>query len=102
MTTRNIELKRLDSLARNRASAELKRRHPEEWEEIRQKIHHELKVELAVIGGVERTRNEIRHQAGDDGKCEECGAASPCQMEKKRIRERRYRQEQPVPTIEEI
>jgi len=97
----SAEDKRLDSLARNRASAELKRRHPEEWEEIRKGFHHDLLVERAVIGKVERSRNEPVHVDAGDGTCDYCGKSVPCEQMRKRERARLARLEEPAPTPSE-
>ena len=96
----DIEPKRLDSLARNRASAELKKRHPEEWEKLREEIHKELLVERYVLGKVVRTRAVTKHLDDGEGTCEECGRPVPCEQMKKRERERAARQRQPVQTTE--
>ena len=92
----DIEVKRLDSLARNRANAELKRRHAEEWQEIKDRLLANLKAELILTGSVDRERNPVAHVAGKDGTCPECGETSPCYQERKRAREARARKENPA------
>ncbi len=81
-------IKRLHSLASNRALAELKRRHPDEFKEIFQKIYNDIQVEQMLLGEVEadRTRGTLKHVAGEDGRCSACGKESPCAIERRRIR----------------
>ena len=99
----DIEAKRLDSLARNRASAELKLAHPEEWRALYEKIHHELIVERAIAGQVVRSRRVVQHLDNGEGLCVKCGKATPCDAMKKRARQARRLREVPVQTsYEEI
>lgn len=92
----SIEDKRLDSLARNRASAELKRLHPEEWERLRASIMNNLLIEQHVHGEVVRDRNEPRHW-DNEGVCDHCGKKWPCSQGKKRELEKQRRLEMPAP-----
>jgi hypothetical protein len=97
----SIEGKRLNSLAMNRALAQLKQRHPEEYRELFQKIHNELRVERELLGTVERSsRIRILHVQGEDGKCAHCGEPAPCQQMQKRERERLARIAEPAPEPE--
>lgn len=92
-----VERKRLDSLARNRASASLKLRHPDEWNQLYRAHYANLLTEADILGGVVRRRNPpLLHEDDGTGKCAHCGATAPCKMMRKRAKEKAGRIAEPV------
>ena len=99
----DIEVKRLDSLARNRASADLKRAHRAQWQRLYEEHLALLRAERAVLGEVRRDRNEPRHRPSPDPNpdgtvvCEWCEEKWPCESNRKTERNRTARRRQPAP-----
>lgn len=89
--TELVERRRLDSMARNRASADLKAAHEEQWRSLFEGHLRLLRAEQAVAGQVPRSRNPVLHRDDGHGACVECGERVPCERQRKRERARARR-----------
>lgn len=94
VTDGEARAKRIYSLAYNRASASLRKRHLEEFNQLLEVHRNNIIAEEVMTGSVltERSGGGPKHREGDEGTCVFCGETSPCTGEKKRIARQRLKE----------